>query len=56
MIKSRKFNFVFIFLIIFIPNNLPAHTQHYNDLKNIKFDILRNNKHIGKHVFYFNFK
>jgi len=56
MIKSCKFNFVFIFLIIFIPDNLTAHTQHYNGLKNIKFDIFRNNKHIGKHVFYFNFK
>tara|TARA_B100000579_G_C22612767_1_gene748071 strand:+ start:55 stop:750 length:696 start_codon:yes stop_codon:yes gene_type:complete len=56
MIKSLKFKFVLIFLIVFIPNNLIAHTQHYNNLKSIEFDIFRNNKHIGKHVFYFNFK
>ena len=51
-----KFKFILIFLIVFTPNNLIAHTQHYNNLKSIEFDIFRNNKHIGKHTFYFNFK
>ena len=53
MIKS--FKIIFIFLIIFIPTNLIAHTQHYNDLKKIEFDIFRNNKHVGKHIFSFDF-
>ena len=53
MIKS--FKIIFIFLIIFIPTNLTAHTQHYNDLKKIEFDIFRNNKHVGKHIFSFDF-
>jgi len=56
MIKFIKFKFILIFLVVFIPNNLIAHTQHYNNLKSIEFDIFRNNKHIGKHTFYFNFK
>tara|TARA_Y100000590_G_scaffold23587_1_gene27000 strand:+ start:596 stop:1210 length:615 start_codon:yes stop_codon:yes gene_type:complete len=28
--------------------------QHYENLKRIEFDIYRNNKHIGKHIFSFN--
>jgi len=28
-----------------------AHVQHYEDLKRIEFDIYRNNKHIGTHIF-----
>jgi len=30
-----------------------AHVQHYEDLKRIEFDIYRNNKHIGTHIFSF---
>ena len=30
-----------------------AHIQHYDDLNRIEFDIYRNNKHIGKHTFFF---
>ena len=41
-----------IFLIIF-PISVNAHVQHYADLNRIEFDIYRNNKHIGKHVFSF---
>ena len=45
--------FVFIILISF---SLPtyAHVQHYENLKRIEFDIYRNNKNIGKHIFKFN--
>lgn len=39
------------FLILPITSN--AHVQHYDNLNRIEFDILRNNKHIGKHVFSF---
>ena len=30
-----------------------AHVQHYDKLNKIEFDIYRNNKHIGKHIFSF---
>ena len=30
-----------------------AHVQHYEDLNRIEFDIYRNNKHIGTHIFTF---
>ena len=30
-----------------------AHVQHYAKLNKIEFDIYRNNKHIGKHIFSF---
>jgi len=44
-----------LFLIIFLtfPNSLIAHVQHYENLNRIEFDIYRNNKHIGKHIFSF---
>jgi hypothetical protein len=54
------FNFFFkncrliaILFIISIPINAFAHVQHYENLNKIKFDILRNNKLIGHHVFTF---
>ena len=44
-----------IVLIIFIssPLYVNAHVQHYEDLNRIKFDIYRNNKFIGTHIFSF---
>ena len=44
-----------IILLIFLsfPLSLNAHLQHYDDLNRIEFDIYRNNKHIGKHIFSF---
>jgi len=44
-----------IILIIFIiyPINLNAHVEHYENLNRIEFDIYRNNKHIGTHIFSF---
>ena len=44
-----------IILLIFVNFPLPlnAHVQHYDNLNRIEFDIYRNNKHIGKHVFTF---
>ena len=43
-------------LVIFLtfPIYLNAHVQHYEGLKRIEFDIYRNNKHIGTHIFSFN--
>ena len=42
-------------LLIFLtfPISLNAHVQHYEDLKRIEFDIYRNNKLIGTHIFSF---
>ena len=44
-----------IILLIFVsfPSSSNAHVQHYDDLNRIEFDIYRNNKHIGKHIFSF---
>ena len=44
-----------IILLIFVsfPSSSNAHVQHYDDLNRIEFDIYRNNKHIGKHIFFF---
>tara|TARA_Y100001970_G_C14090676_1_gene779878 strand:- start:229 stop:912 length:684 start_codon:yes stop_codon:yes gene_type:complete len=47
----RKLLIVLIF-IFFTPNSY-AHVAHYEDLNRIEFDIYRNNKHIGKHIFSF---
>ena len=43
---------IILFLISF-PHIISAHVQHYEDLNRIEFDIYRNNKHIGKHIFSF---
>ena len=41
-----------LYILIF-PTSISAHVQHYEDLERIKFDIYRNNKHIGTHIFSF---
>ena len=51
MIKIYK---IIIFLIfISLPLSANAHVQHYENLNRIEFDIYRNNKHIGTHIFSF---
>jgi len=45
-------NIIFLLLIIF-PFTASAHVEHYGKLNKIEFDIYRNNKHIGKHIFKF---
>ena len=45
-------NIIFLLLII-LPFTASAHVQHYDKLNKIEFDIYRNNKHIGKHIFSF---
>ena len=44
-----------IILLILVSFSLSsnAHVQHYDELNRIEFDIYRNNKHIGKHIFSF---
>ena len=49
-----KINVIIILLFLFIFSiSSESHVQHYKDLNNLQFDIYRNNKHIGKHVFSF---
>ena len=51
MFKIYK-NVIFLLFLI-LPITVNAHVQHYNKLNKIEFDIYRNNKHIGKHIFSF---
>jgi len=52
MYKIYKILIIFLILSLF-PLEVKAHVQHYENLKKIEFDIYRNNKNIGKHVFSF---
>ena len=47
--------FKIIILLVFSVSSFSsnAHVLHYKDLNRIEFDIYRNNKHIGKHIFSF---
>jgi len=51
MFRIYKNLILIIFLII--PITSKAHFQHYENLKRIEFNILRNDKYIGKHIFSF---
>ena len=51
MFKICKIVILLIFLSF--PLSVNAHVQHYEDLNRIEFDIYRNNKHIGTHIFSF---
>tara|TARA_B110000014_G_scaffold243318_1_gene213590 strand:+ start:164 stop:847 length:684 start_codon:yes stop_codon:yes gene_type:complete len=51
MFRIYKKFFLIFFLFLHFPVN--AHVQHYDNLKLIEFDIFRNNKHIGQHIFSF---
>ena len=46
-------NIIILLFFISFPLSTNAHVQHYDDLNRIEFDIYRNNKHIGKHIFSF---
>ena len=49
----QNYKIIIILILIFSPFSVNAHVQHYEDLNRIEFDIFRNNKHIGKHIFSF---
>jgi len=51
MYKVLKLSIILIFIII--PLNSNAHVNHYENLNRIEFDIYRNNKLIGSHIFSF---
>ena len=50
---SKICKIIIILFLISFPHTISAHVQHYEDLNRIEFDIYRNNKHIGKHIFSF---
>ena len=49
----KTYRIIIILILIISPFSVKAHVQHYKDLKRIEFDIYRNNKHIGEHIFSF---
>jgi len=49
----RIYKKLIILVLLIFPTTLNAHVEHYDNLNRIEFDIYRNNKHIGKHVFSF---
>ena len=49
----KIYKIVIYLLLISLPFPTNAHVQHYENLKRIEFDIYRNNKNIGKHIFSF---
>ena len=51
----NKFSKVLILVLFLnVPTFSIAHIEHYNQLNKLEFDIYRNNKFIGKHIFTFN--
>ena len=49
----KTYRIIIILILTILPFSVNAHVQHYKDLKRIEFDIYRNNKHIGEHIFSF---
>jgi hypothetical protein len=50
---NKFYKFLLIILFLISPLKANSHVEHYDNLKLIEFDIYRNNKNIGKHVFSF---
>jgi len=51
---SKIYKIIITFFLLIFPTSLNAHVEHYEKLNSIEFDIYRNNKNIGKHIFSFN--
>jgi len=51
MIKFCKI--IFFAILTIFPYSSDAHVEHYKNLNKIEFDIFRNGKHIGEHIFSF---
>ena len=50
---SKIYKIIIFLVLINLTFSASAHVQHYEDLNRIEFDIYRNSKHIGNHVFSF---
>ena len=50
---NKIYRILIVLIIILTPYSAKSHVQHYEELNRIKFDIYRNNNHIGTHVFSF---
>ena len=50
---SKIKGLIFTFTLIIFTSNTFAHVSHYSSLNRLEFDIYRNNKHIGTHIFNF---
>jgi hypothetical protein len=50
---QKIYQITLIFFLLFHTSSINAHVKHYEKLKSIEFDIYRNNKNIGKHIFSF---
>ena len=50
---SKIYNILIFLLFITLPISSFSHVKHYENLNRIEFDIYRNNKHIGTHIFSF---
>jgi len=50
---NKIYKIILISIIIVFTVQAKAHIQHYENLNKIEFDIYRNGKNIGKHVFIF---
>jgi len=50
---NKIYRIVIFLILITLPFSTNAHVQHYDNLNHIEFDIYRNNKYIGKHIFSF---
>ena len=49
----KKYKAILLIFFITFPFLSFAHVEHYKNLNKIEFDIYRNDKHIGYHVFFF---
>jgi len=50
---NKIYRIVIFLILATLPFSTNAHVQHYDNLNRIEFDIYRNNKYIGKHIFSF---
>ena len=50
---NKIYRILIVLIIILTPYSAKSHVEHYEELNRIKFDIYRNNNHIGTHVFSF---
>ena len=50
---SKVIKIILILFFINFSTSINAHVEHYENLNEIEFDIYRNNKFIGKHIFTF---